>query len=303
MALLLKNANCVDPRAGLEAPQLSDVLIRYGLIAEIKPVDKSGGIDPAGHDVRDLGGKYLLPGLFDMHVHLRDPGQEYKEDIASGSQAAAKGGFTDVLAMPNTDPVVDRGSVVAYIKDKAAQSAKTRIHVAGALTTGLKGEALSEMSDMINAGAIAFTDDGKGVQDGGMMRMALEYAATFGRPVLSHCQVESLVGSGQVNEGVASTRLGLAGWPAAGEEIQIARDIALSELTGAALHIQHVSTAAGVDLIRNAKARGVKVTAEATPHHLFLDETALDESYDSNLKMNPPLRTARDAAALQAALI
>jgi dihydroorotase len=239
----------------------------------------------------------------DMHVHLRDPGQEYKEDITTGSRAAARGGFTAVLAMPNTRPTIDTGSQVGYLLNKAATDAKTRIYVAGALTVGQKGEALSEMADMAAAGAVAFTDDGRGVQDAGMMRLALEYASSVEKPVLSHCENESLVGSGQVNEGVVSTRLGLAGWPKTGEEIQIARDIALTELTGAALHIQHLTTIGGLDLIRAAKQKGLPVTCEVTPHHLFLDETALDERYDTNLKMNPPLRTAADAKALRAALV
>ncbi|MDR2957372.1 MAG: dihydroorotase, partial [Coriobacteriales bacterium] len=258
---------------------------------------------PTDTTEKDLAGKLLLPGLMDMHVHLRDPGQEYKEDITTGSRAAARGGFTAVLAMPNTRPTIDTGSQVGYLLNKAATDAKTRIYVAGALTVGQKGEALSEMADMAAAGAVAFTDDGRGVQDAGMMRLALEYASSVEKPVLSHCENESLVGSGQVNEGVVSTRLGLAGWPKTGEEIQIARDIALTELTGAALHIQHLTTIGGLDLIRAAKQKGLPVTCEVTPHHLFLDETALDERYDTNLKMNPPLRTAADAKALRAALV
>jgi dihydroorotase len=236
-------------------------------------------------------------------VHLRDPGQQYKETIASGSRSAAVGGFTGVLAMPNTDPVIDNASLVAYVYEQAQATALTRIYCSGALSAGQKGESLAEMAGMQQAGAIAFTDDGKGVQDSGLMRLALEYASSIGAPVLSHCQVNDLVGSGQINEGVMSTRLGLAGWPAAGEELQIARDIALAELTGAALHIQHVSTARGAELVREAKERGISVTAEVTPHHLFLNETALDERYDTNLKMNPPLRTRADSDALIAALL
>jgi len=251
----------------------------------------------------DIAGKLLVPGLMDMHVHLRDPGQEYKEDIASGTRAAARGGFTAVLAMPNTKPTIDRGSEVAYVLDKARQTASAHVFVAGSLTSGLKGEALAEMGDMLAAGAVAFTDDGRGVQDSGLMRLAMEYASTLGAPVLSHCQVEALVRGGQIHEGVMSTRLGLDGWPAAGEEIQIARDIALCELTGCALHIQHLSTAGGLSLIRAAKSKGLPVTAEVTPHHLFLSEANLDETYNTNFKMNPPLRTAADAAALREALI
>ena len=300
MESLLRNALCVDPAAGLEEPGLRDVLLRDGLIAGLT---EPGSLPTeAGREDLDLEGRLLIPGLMDMHVHLRDPGQEYKEDIVSGSRAAVCGGFTAVLAMPNTSPVLDKGAEVSYVLDAAAQTACARVYVAGALTKGLKGESLSEMGDMLAAGAVAFTDDGRGVQDSGVMRLALEYASSLGAPVLSHCQVETLVGGGQVNEGIASTRLGLAGWPAAGEEIQIARDIALCELTGCALHIQHISTAEGVALVRAAKAKGLPVTCEVTPHHLFLTEDALDAHYDTNFKMNPPLRTAADAAALRAAL-
>jgi dihydroorotase len=252
---------------------------------------------------RDLTGKVLVPGLVDVHVHLRDPGQEYKEDIASGGRAAARGGFTAVLAMPNTAPVCDNGSQVRYVLEKAREVTRTRVYTSGALTRGLKGEALSEMGDMVQAGAVAFTDDGRGVQADGMMRLVMDYAKTFGVPVLSHCQVEDLTGKGVVNEGVVSTRLGMAGWPAAAEEIQIARDIALCELTGCALHIQHITTAAGVALVAAARAKGLPVSCEVTPHHLFLSEDDLNEDYDTSLKMNPPLRTQADAEALQQALI
>ncbi|MCL1879262.1 MAG: dihydroorotase [Actinomycetia bacterium] len=299
MPLMLKNARCVDPAAGMPQPKLCDLLVRDGQIVEI---GQPGSIRTENGLQHDLGGKLLVPGLVDMHVHLRDPGQEYKEDIASGGAAAAHGGFTAVLAMPNTKPITDSGSQVTYVLKKAAAVTRTRVHVAGALSLGEQGAALAEMGDMAAAGAVAFTDDGRGLQDAGMMRLAMEYAFGLGRPVLSHCQVESLVGNGQINEGVVSTRLGLAAWPAAGEEMQIARDIALAKLTGAALHIQHLTTAAGLEMVRAAKAEGLSVTCEVTPHHLFLDESALDETYNTNLKMNPPLRTAADAAALRAGL-
>jgi dihydroorotase len=205
--------------------------------------------------------------------------------------------------MPNTLPVCDSGSKVAFVVERARACARTRVYVAGSLSAGLEGTVLSEMGDMVRAGAVAFTDDGRGVRDGGMMRRAMEYALPFACPVLSHCQMEDLTGAGVVNEGAASTRLGLAGWPAAGEEVQIARDIALCELTGCALHIQHITTATGLALVRAAKHRGLPVTCEVTPHHLFLSEDDLDESYDTNLKMNPPLRTRADAEALKEALI
>jgi dihydroorotase len=298
MALLLKNARCVDPAIALDG--LRDILVRDGVVVE---VGEPGSVGlPKGVEV-DLAGKILVPGLVDLHVHLRDPGQEYKEDIRTGGRAAAKGGFTAVVAMPNTKPVVDTGSTVSYIVEKAREVSRTRIYPSGALSHGLKGEALSEMGDMVQAGAVAFTDDGRGVQDDGMMRRAMDYAKLFAKPVMSHCQVEGLVGKGVVNEGVVSTRLGLASWPAAGEEIQIARDIALCELTGSQLHIQHITTARGVELVAEAKRRGLPVTCEATPHPLFLCEDDLDENYNTSLKMNPPLRTREDMLALQEALI
>ncbi|MDR1714193.1 MAG: dihydroorotase [Coriobacteriales bacterium] len=298
MALLLKNARCVDPSVQLDAQR--DILIRDGVIVE---TGQCGTVKlPKGTAV-DLAGKVLVPGLFDMHVHLREPGYEYKEDIASGGAAAAKGGFAAVLAMPNTKPVCDSGPRVSFLLEKAREVTATRVYAAGALSVGLAGEALAEIGDMTAAGAVAFTDDGRGVQSDGMMRRAMDYTRTFGKPVLSHCQVESLVGSGVANEGVASTRLGLAGWPAAGEEMQIARDIALCELTGCPLHIQHITTAAGVELVKAAKSRGLPVSCEVTPHHLFLSEDDLDCTYNTNLKMNPPLRTAADAQALRAALV
>ena len=291
MALLLKNAHVIDPQ--VELNETCEILIRDGKIAEV------------GHDLkmakgveRDLGGKVVVPGLVDIHVHLRDPGQEYKEDIATGTRAAAHGGFTDVCCMPNTNPVIDTGSVVDYIQTKAAEVGKCRVHVSGACTVGEKGEALAEMGDMAAHGAVMFTDDGRGVQDTGMMRRVMDYAVQFGRAVSSHCQDESLVGKGQINEGAVSTRLGLLGWPAAGEEIQIGRDIELSKLTGCHLHVQHLSTAHGLDLVRRGKADGAKVTCEVTPHHMFLTEEAIDESYNTYFKVNPPLRTAADAAAV-----
>ena len=296
MALLLKNVRCVDPASGLN--EVTSIAIKDGIITHVAP-DAS----IAKGEERDLTGKIALPGLIDMHVHLREPGQEYKEDIASGTRAAAAGGFTAVCAMPNTVPVCDTGSCVRYVLDTAQKVAKARVYVTGAMTRGLKGESLAEMGDMARQGAVAFTDDGRGVQDNGLARLAMEYAKQFDVPVLSHCQVEDLVGGGVVHEGVVSTRLGMAGWPALGEELQITRDIALAKLTGCVLHIQHITTAGGVELIRQAKAQGLPVSCEVTPHHLFLCEDDLDTGYNTALKMNPPLRTRADNKALQAALI
>lgn len=291
MALLLKNARVIDPQVGLD--EVTDVVVRDGKIVEVgKGLTIEKGVE------RDLTGKILTPGLVDMHVHLREPGQEQKEDIASGTRAAAAGGFTAVCCMPNTTPVIDNALGVEYVQARAAAVGKCRVHVAGACSQGLKGETLSEMGDMVEHGAVAFTDDGRGIQDAGMMRRVMDYASMFGRTVMVHCQDDALVGDGQVNEGVVSTRMGMLGWPAEGEEIEIARDIALCRLTGCPLHIQHISTARGLDMVRAAKAEGLPVTCEVTPHHLFLCEDDIDSTYNTNFKVNPPLRTASDAAAL-----
>lgn len=299
MALLLKDAHVIDPQKGID--EVTSVLVRDGRVVAI-------GDDielPEKLLVKDCAGKYLIPGMVDVHVHFRDPGLEYKEDIITGMRAAAHGGFTGVVPMANTKPVVDTGAAIEYLLEKAAfEPGRTRIYPLGACTKALQGKELAEMGDMVAAGAIAFSDDGKGIQDGGMMRRVLDYAKMFGTPVFSHCQMEDIVGPGVVNEGVVSTRLGLAGWPSAGEETQIARDIELARLTGCPVHIQHVTTAHAVDMIAQAKAEGVPVTCEVTPHHLFLSEEDISaKSYDTNLKMNPPLRTREDALALQEALI
>lgn len=291
MALLLKNARCIDPQVGLD--EVADIIVRDGVIVEVgQGLSIEKGIE------KDLSGKIVVPGLVDMHVHLREPGFEQKEDIASGTRAAAHGGFTAVCCMPNTKPVTDNATAVEFIQARANAVGKCRVHVAGACSQGLKGETLSEMGDMVAHGAVAFTDDGRGVQDAGMMRRVMDYASMFDRAVMSHCQDEGLVGEGQVNEGVASTRLGMLGWPAEGEELQIARDIALCRLTGCPLHIQHISTARGLDLVRAAKAEGLPVTCEVTPHHLFVTEDAIGDDYNTFLKVNPPLRTDADAQAL-----
>lgn len=291
MALILKNAHVVDPSVELDG--VVDVLIEGDKIAHV-----AENIEVEGAEVRDLSGKYLVPGLVDMHVHLREPGFEHKEDIASGTRAAAKGGFTGVCAMPNTNPVADNGVVISYMIARAAEVGKCRVYPSGAMSKGLKGEIISEMGDMVARGAVAFTDDGRGIQEAGMMRRVMDYGKMFGKVFMSHCQDESLVGAGQVNEGVVSTRLGLLGWPAQGEELQIARDIMMCELTGCPLHIQHISTAAGLDMVRAAKEKGLPVTCEVTPHHLFLSEDDIDSTYNTSLKVNPPLRTQEDREAL-----
>ena len=292
MALLLKNLRAVDPQVGLDS--ICDILIDEGRIAQVAQDIAAG----EGVEVRDMSGKVCVPGLVDAHVHLREPGQEHKEDIESGTRAAARGGISAVCCMPNTKPTIDNADTVEYVLSRARAVGRCRVHVAGACTQGLKGEVLSEMGDMVAHGAVAFTDDGRGVQDSGMMRIVMDYAKQFDRPVMSHCQDEGLVGAGQINEGEVSTVLGLQGWPAAGEELQIQRDIELSRLTGTPLHVQHISTRRGLDMVRRAKAEGLKVSCEVTPHHLFLNENAITSSYDTNLKVNPPLRTPDDNDAL-----
>ena len=298
MAYLIKGAHAIDPQVALD--DVVDVLLDDdGKIWSV-------GCDvptPAGTEVIDAAGKYLVPGLVDMHVHFRDPGFEYKEDIRTGSRAAAKGGFTDVPTMPNTNPVADTGTGIRYQIDRAKAAGYVHVHPVGALTRGEKGESLAEIGDMVLEGAVAFSDDGHGVQSAGMMRTCMEYVSQFNRAVLAHCEDESLVATGVVNEGLASTRLGVAGQPALGEELEVWRDIELCRLTGCPFHVCHISTARGLDYVRAAKVEGLPVTCEVTPHHLFLCEDDITDSYDTNLKMNPPLRTKADAEALQAGLI
>jgi len=295
VALLLKGGRVVDPAMGLDA--VLDIVVRDGVIVEV-------GEDltiPKGETI-DCAEKVVLPGLADVHVHLREPGREYKETIASGTRAAAHGGFTAVACMPNTDPVCDSGSKVRFIVERAAAEGAVRVYPIGAITKRQEGEQLAEIGDMIAEGAVAFSDDGKGIQSAGMTRVAMDYIKRFGAPMIAHCEDESLAENGVVNEGVVSTRMGLPGIPDVAEETMVARDIALAELTGCRLHLAHLSTAGSLELVRAAKARGVKVTCEVTPHHLFLDEDAL-VGYDTNLKMNPPLRTAADREALVAGLL
>ncbi len=291
MKLLVKNVRTIDPAVALDTVQ--DILIEDGRITAL-----GSGIADDQAQVIDREGHIAVPGLVDIHVHLRDPGQEYKETIATGTAAAAHGGFTGICSMPNTIPTTDTAAVVDYVIGQAQEAHHCRVYPSGACTKGLKGEQLSEIGDMVAHGAVAFTDDGRGVQNAGMMRRVMDYTKQFGKVVMSHCQDESLVGPGQVNEGVVSTRLGLAGWPGAGEELQIQRDIALSELTQCPIHIQHLTTARGVELVRDGKARGIKVTAEATPHHIVLNEDDITATYNTNLKMNPPLRTKADNLAI-----
>ncbi len=296
MRLLLRGGCLTDPVAGLDG--VGDVLVEDGVITQVgADLEVDGEVE-----VIECAEKIVLPGLVDIHTHLREPGREDEETVQSGTRAAAHGGFTAICAMPNTDPICDTGSKVRFIVERAEERAVVRVYPIGSLTAGQRGEAIAEIGDMVGEGAVAFSDDGRGVQDAGMMRRVMDYAKAFKTVVISHCEDESLVGRGVVNEGVISTRMGLPGWPSAAEEVQVARDITIAELTGCRLHLAHLSTAGSVALVRAAKERGAPVTAEVTPHHLFLDEDALT-GYDTHLKMNPPLRTSEDRSALLEALI
>jgi dihydroorotase len=292
MALLLRNAHLIDPAAGLDA--LGEMLIMDGRIASVGEELEA----PDGVEVFDCMGKIVIPGLADVHVHLREPGREDEETVASGTRAAALGGFTSICAMPNTEPVADEGSAVRFLRERAEVEGVVHVHPLGAITVKQRGEALAEIGDMLAEGAVAFTDDGHGVQSAGMMRLAMDYIKQFGVPVVAHAEDETLAAAGVINEGVVSTVLGLPGIPAEAEEVMVARDIMLAELTGCRLHVAHLSTAGSLALVAAAKERGVAVTCEVTPHHLFLTEDALLSGYDTNLKMNPPLRTVADTEAL-----
>jgi dihydroorotase len=289
--ILLRGGRVIDPAQ--QRDETADVLLRDGNVVDV-------GTDlgvPDGAAVLDVAGLVVAPGLIDVHVHLREPGQEHKETIESGARAAAAGGFTAVCAMPNTDPPVDDPAAVGYVRAAGLRAGAARVYPCGAVSVGQKGERLTEVGEMIHAGAVAITDDGRPVLTAGLMRLALEYAQTFGIPVASHCEDVTLSRGGAMNEGIISTRLGLTGIPNAAEDVCIARDLLLAELTGARLHIQHVSTRAGVAMIRAAKERGVAVTAEATPHHFTLTDDAV-AAYRTDAKVNPPLRMAVDRAAV-----
>ncbi len=294
MKLLIKGGMVLDPAAG--TAEKKDVLIVDGKIAA---VDR--GLSRSGARVLDAAGKLVAPGFIDMHAHLREPGYTHKETIVSGSRAAVRGGFTAVACMPNTDPVADCGAVVAHIKSEAAKAGLVRVYPIGAITRGSLGLELAEMADLKEHGAVAVSDDGRPVGSAALMRSAMQYARMLGLTVISHCEDESLSAGGAMNEGFMSTVLGLKGIPAAAEEVMVARDLILAGQTGCRLHLAHVSTAGSVRLIREAKARGVSVTAEAAPHHFTLTEEAV-AGYDTNTKVNPPLRTSEDVAAVREGL-
>ncbi len=291
MSLLVRNGRVVDPASQLDA--VADVLIERGLVARVGPRLPV----PDGATVVDATGKVVCPGFIDIHVHLREPGYEYKETVATGTRAAAAGGFTAVCCMANTDPVNDTRSITEYILERARAEGAVHVYPIGAVTRGLRGQELAELAELAEAGCVAFSDDGRCVMNSALYRRAMEYTLPFGTPVISHAEDHDLARGAVMNEGVVSTELGLPGAPAAAEEVMVARDLVLAELTGAHVHIAHLSTAGAVRLVREAKARGVRVTAEVTPHHLTLTEEAV-RSFDPNTKMNPPLRTKRDVEAL-----
>jgi dihydroorotase len=294
MKLLIKGGRLLDPANGID-DQL-DLLIEDGIVAAI-------GSDLVAGDAKILDAKnrLVVPGLIDIHVHLREPGYEYKEDIQSGTSAAVAGGFTAVACMPNTDPVNDNKTVTHYIRQRAAEAGMANVFPIGAITKGLKGESLSEMGELREAGCVAVTDDGRPVDDGEIMRRAMEYARSFDLPVISHAEDLSIVAGGVMNDGFVATELGLKGIPWVAEDAMVARDVMLAEFTGARLHVAHVSTRGAVEIIRAAQKRGVAVTAEVTPHHFTLTEEAV-RGYDTQAKMNPPLRSADDVAAVRAGL-
>lgn len=290
--LLIKNGTVVFS----DGVKKCDILVDGDKIAKI-----SENIDAAGVKTIDASGLHVFPGLIDMHVHLREPGYEYKEDIASGSAAAVCGGFTQVCCMPNTNPVCDNAAVVGYIVARGKEVGLCKVRPIGAITVGEKGEQLAEIGKMKDAGAVAISDDGRPVSDARIMRLAMEYASDFGLICLSHCEDKSLVDGGVVNEGFNSTLAGLKGIPRAAEEIMIAREIVLAETLHKRAHICHVSTKGGVQLLREAKARGVAISAETCPHYFTLtDDIVL--SYDANTKVNPPVREAEDVEAIKEGL-
>ena len=294
MSLLIQNGRVVDPVNSVDAVQ--DVLIDGDRIQRIG----RGLTPPPDATVLDATGKVVCPGFIDMHVHLREPGLEYKETVASGTRAAAAGGFTAVCCMANTQPVNDNRAVTDYIRAKAATEGIVRVYPIGAVTRG--GKELAELAELAEAGCVAFSDDGRCVMNAALYRRAMEYTLPFGAPVISHAEDDDLSHGTAMNEGVVSTELGIPGAPAAAEDVMVARDILLAELTGAHVHIAHLSTSGAVRLVRDAKARGVRVTAEVTPHHLLLTDEAV-RGFDTNTKMNPPLRTKRDVEVLLEGLI
>jgi len=286
----IKNGRIIDPAASRD--EKGDIFIVDGRIAADLDLEQKKQAHVIEAD--DL---WVCPGLIDIHVHLREPGQTHKETIQTGSQAAAAGGFTTVICMPNTTPPADNPGTIQYIKDAIEREAVVRVLFTGCITVGMAGESLAPIGTLSRSGVVAITDDGKCVQNNELMRRAVEYASMFNLPVMDHCEDASLTRGSVMNEGTVSTRLGLVGWPAAAEDIIVSRNVILSTHTGAHIHLQHISSATSVDIIRRAKQRDVRITAEATPHHLALTDDTI-AGYDTNFKMNPPLRTEEDRQAV-----
>ena len=294
MTIVIRNGRVIDP-GGINGQ--ADVLIQNGKIAQVA----KGLAVPPGATVMDAAGKWVLPGFVDLHVHLREPGFEYKETIQTGAAAAVAGGFTSVCCMPNTSPVNDNQSVTEFILDKARAAGLAHVFPIGAITKGSEGKELAEFGELKDAGCVAVSDDGKPVMNGMVMRRALEYARAFALTVVDHCECLHLSEGGCMHEGLVATEMGLHGVPAAAEDVMVARNLALAELTGGRLHLAHLSTAGSVRMVREAKARGIKVTAEACPHHFLLTDEAVRE-FNTNAKMNPPLRSRKDVDTIKAGL-
>jgi dihydroorotase len=294
LKLLLSGGRVVDPASGTD--DNLDVLIEDGEIAGI-----GRNLQVEGAESHDVSGLVVCPGFIDIHVHLREPGQEWKETIETGTRSAARGGFTAVACMPNTTPVNDQRSVTEFIMNQAEQKGAVRVYPIGCVTKGQQGEELAEMEDMLSAGCRAFSDDGVAVSTPLIMRRALEYSKIFGVPIIDHCECKTLVDGGVMNEGEVSTALGLRGWPSTAEDLIVQRDILLAEDTGGHFHVAHMSTARSADFVRRAKERGIRATCEVTPHHLVLTDAAVGD-YDTDAKMNPPLRADEDREGLLAAL-
>lgn len=287
-ALSIRGGRVIDPARSID--ETRDIHVLDGVIVETLPPD-------ARPEIIDASQLVVTPGLIDIHVHLREPGQSAKEAIASGTRAAAAGGFTTIVAMPNTSPVADAPNTIAWIQARAREQALVHVLPTGCISQGMQGELLAPIGSLKRAGVVAITDDGRCIQNNDLMRRAMEYARMFDLPLMDHCQDYSLTADGVMNEGYWSTVLGLRGWPAIAEEIIIARNALLSELTGARVHCQHVTTAGGVRILREARERGVPISGEVCPHHITLTDESL-QSYDTNFKMNPPLRTRRDIESL-----
>jgi dihydroorotase len=295
MKLLIRGGRVIDPANDIDA--VMDILVADGKIIE---VDENISDEEAV--LVDAGGKIVCPGFIDMHVHLREPGFEYKEDIASGTRAAAVGGFTTICCMPNTNPVIDNAATAIFVRERAAKSGVVNVLPIGCISKGQAGSELSEMAELIAAGCVAVSDDGKPVKNAALMRNAMNYAKMFDLPVLSHCEEQSLSSEGQMHEGYFSTLYGFKGIPAAAEELMVSRELILAQLTGAHVHICHASTQGSMELIREAKAKGIDVTCEVTPHHLLLTDEIVG-GYDADTKVNPPLRSAEHVEALRQGLL